>query len=95
MAFPFFQTDTKVERSALMSRVYPKLRDYCHEVGYEFRVVDMRWGIHDPCTDNHMSSEVSLKELKTCQLLSTGPNFVVSSISLLPAGSILKRLLSA
>ena len=67
-----------------MSRVYPKLRDYCLEVGYEFHVLDMRWGVHDPCIDNH--SEVSLKELKTCQMLSTGPNFVVSFISLVPAG---------
>ncbi|XP_022796831.1 NACHT and WD repeat domain-containing protein 2-like isoform X2 [Stylophora pistillata] len=69
-------TDARVEQNALMSRVYPKLRDFCHEKGYEFQVVDMRWGIHDPCTDDHMFSEVSLEELSLCQELSTGPNFV-------------------
>lgn len=69
-------TDTRVERNALMNRVYPKLRDFCHEHGYEFQVVDMRWGVHDPCTDDHMISEISLNELKACQELSTGPNFV-------------------
>lgn len=41
----------------------------------------MRWGIHDPCTDDHMFSEVSLEELNLCQELSTGPNFVVSKLN--------------
>ena len=63
-----------------MTRVYPKLRELCHEHGYEFHVVDMRWGVHDPCTDDHSISEISLKELRTCQELSTGPNFVVRSV---------------
>lgn len=76
----YSHTDTRVERNALMSRVYPKLRDFCHEQGYEFQVVDMRWGVRDPCTDDHKISEISLKELHTCQELSTGPNFVVSRL---------------
>ena len=63
-----------------MNRVYPKLREFCHEHGYEFHVVDMRWGVHDPCTDDHSISEISVKELRTCQELSTGPNFVVRSV---------------
>ena len=66
-----------------MNRVYPKLRDFCHEHGYEFQVMDMRLGVHDPCTDDHMISEISLNELKTCQELSTGPNFVVSNTFIL------------
>lgn len=41
----------------------------------------MRWGIHDPCTDDHVFSEVSLQELNLCQELSTGPNFVVSNLN--------------
>lgn len=76
----YSHTDTRVERNVLMSRVYPKLRDFCHEQGYEFQVVDMRWGVRDPCTDDHKISEISLKELHTCQELSTGPNFVVSRL---------------
>ena len=74
--FPL-QTDTRVERNALLSKIYPKLREVCQEQGYEFHVVDMRWGVHDPCSDDHRTSEISLKELKACQRLSTGPNFVV------------------
>ena len=38
----------------------------------------MRWGIRNEAQDNHMTTEHCLKELKACQKLSTGPNFVVS-----------------
>ncbi|XP_060597775.1 NACHT domain- and WD repeat-containing protein 1-like [Ruditapes philippinarum] len=69
-------TDTKQERNMLMKFAYPKLKEYCRKVGYEFQVVDMRWGIRDEATDDHMTTELCLNELKLCQKLSTGPNFV-------------------
>ena len=37
--------DTSVERYTLMERVYPRLKSYCQERGYDFQVVDMRWGV--------------------------------------------------
>ena len=43
----------------------------------------MRWGVRDEATDDHMGTELCLKELKLCQKLSTGPNFVVSYIDYL------------
>jgi hypothetical protein len=61
-----------------MKFTYPKLKEYCRKIGYEFQVVDMRWGIRDEATDDHMTTELCLNELKLCQKLSTGPNFVVS-----------------
>ncbi|XP_053376600.1 NACHT domain- and WD repeat-containing protein 1-like [Mercenaria mercenaria] len=69
-------TDTKQERNMLMKVAYPKIKEHCRKVGYEFQVVDMRWGIRDEATDDHMTTELCLKELKLCQKLSTGPNFV-------------------
>ncbi|XP_070552817.1 NACHT domain- and WD repeat-containing protein 1-like [Ptychodera flava] len=69
-------TDTKHERDALMERVYPNLKRYCRSKGYEFQVVDMRWGIRDEATDDHMVTEICLREIEACQRLSTGPNFV-------------------
>ena len=45
------------------------------------QVVDMRWGVRDEATDDHMTSELCMKEIKECQRLSTGPNFVVSQLS--------------
>ncbi|PAA84392.1 hypothetical protein BOX15_Mlig005707g1 [Macrostomum lignano] len=71
-------TDTGVERNSLMERVYPKIKEYCREKhGLEFQVVDMRWGVRDEATDDHMTTELCLREIKTCQRVSVGPNFVV------------------
>ena len=72
--------DTRAERNALMARVYPKLREYCRERGYDFQVVDMRWGVRDEATDDHMTSELCMRELRKCQKFSTGPNFIVSAL---------------
>ncbi|XP_077984721.1 NACHT domain- and WD repeat-containing protein 1-like [Glandiceps talaboti] len=69
-------TDTKHERDALMERAYPSLKQFCKNKGYEFQVVDMRWGIRDENTDDHMTTEICLREIKACQQLSTGPNFI-------------------
>ena len=41
----------------------------------------MRWGVRDESTDDHSTLELCLKELKACQDLSTGPNFMVSKCS--------------
>ena len=60
-----------------MEKVYQKLKAYCQLRGYDFQVVDMRWGVRDEATDDHMTSELCMKELKACQKLSTGPNFIV------------------
>ena len=60
-----------------MVRVYPRLNEYCQSTGYDFQVVDMRWGVRDEATADHMTTELCMKELKLCQDISTGPNFVV------------------
>ena len=61
-----------------MMKVYPKLKEYCQSVGYDFQVVDMRWGVRDEATADHMTSELCMRELKLCQEISTGPSFIVS-----------------
>ncbi|XP_008551438.1 NACHT and WD repeat domain-containing protein 2 [Microplitis demolitor] len=71
-------TDTTMERNTLMAQCYPKLKDYCREKhGLEFQVVDMRWGVRDEATDDHMTTELCMREIENCQRLSMGPNFVV------------------
>ncbi|XP_048251823.1 uncharacterized protein LOC125379952 [Haliotis rufescens] len=69
-------TDTEHERNALMERVYPRLKERCRQLGYEFQVVDMRWGVRDEATDDHMTSDLCLLEIDLCMKLSTGPFFV-------------------
>ena len=61
-----------------METVYPKLKIFCQKKGFEFQVVDMRWGVRDEATDDHMTTELCMRELYACQKLSTGPNFIVS-----------------
>uniref|UniRef100_A0A1I7RSF5 WD_REPEATS_REGION domain-containing protein n=1 Tax=Bursaphelenchus xylophilus TaxID=6326 RepID=A0A1I7RSF5_BURXY len=71
-------TDTMVERNALMEEVYPALKRYCREThGLDFQVVDMRWGVRDEATDDHMTTNLCINEIHNCQRLSMGPNFVV------------------
>ncbi|VDK17375.1 unnamed protein product [Anisakis simplex] len=71
-------TDTTVERNALMESVYPELKEFCREThGLDFQVVDMRWGVRDEATDDHMTTKLCMTEIANCQRLSVGPNFVV------------------
>uniref|UniRef100_A0A8R1E377 NACHT domain-containing protein n=2 Tax=Caenorhabditis japonica TaxID=281687 RepID=A0A8R1E377_CAEJA len=71
-------TDTTVERNALMEDIYPKLKEYCREThGLDFQVVDMRWGVRDEATDDHMTTKLCINEIANCQRLSVGANFVV------------------
>lgn len=73
-----FFADTTMERNTLMAKCYPRIKDYCREKhGLEFQVVDMRWGVRDEATDDHMTTELCMREIKNCQRLSMGPNFIV------------------
>lgn len=45
------------------------------------QVVDMRWGVRDEATDDHMTTELCMREIENCQRLSMGPNFVVSKFA--------------
>jgi len=66
-----------MERNTLMEWVYPKIKDYCKERhGLEFQVVDMRWGVRDEMTNEHMTTALCMNELSGCQKYSMGPNFI-------------------
>ena len=36
----------------------------------------MRWGVRDEMTNEHMTTELCMTELRNCQRLSMGPNFI-------------------
>ena len=74
----FYLVDTKNERNSLMLKVYPELKKYCQSRGFDFQVVDMRWGVRREVSADHITSELCMKEIENCQKLSTGPNFIVS-----------------
>ncbi|KAK3095279.1 hypothetical protein FSP39_012657 [Pinctada imbricata] len=69
-------SDTHNERNRLMEHVYPRMKEFCQMKGYEFQVVDMRWGIQHEAANDHSTVDLCLQELRNCQRLSTGPNFV-------------------
>lgn len=69
-------TDTKHERNRMMEKTFPNLKSYCQQNGYEFQIVDMRWGIRDEASNDHMTTEICLQELENCQKYSAGPNFL-------------------
>ncbi|XP_043946656.1 NACHT domain- and WD repeat-containing protein 1 [Protopterus annectens] len=64
------------ERDALLTKAYPKVQEFCQSLGLVFEVVDMRWGIRDAITVDHMTTELCLREIETCQKLSVGPTFI-------------------
>ena len=37
----------------------------------------MRWGVQDQASNDHMTSELCMKEIENCQEKSAGPTFVV------------------
>jgi hypothetical protein len=75
-----FHLDTEKERNLWMTEAYPKIKLFCQKLGYEFQVVDMRWGVRNESVDEHNGTEMCLREVQQCQRLSTGPNFVVSTL---------------
>ena len=70
-------SDYKAERNALARFAYPELQQYCIQLGLDFQVVDLRWGVTDEVINDHQVSELCLREIATCQQVSLGPHFVV------------------
>ncbi|XP_053407147.1 uncharacterized protein LOC123546872 [Mercenaria mercenaria] len=69
-------TDMQAERNWLMKNAFPQLRQFCQQRGLDFQIADMRWGVREDATDDHRTTELCLHEIKNCQKLSRGPNFV-------------------
>ncbi|XP_050392068.1 NACHT and WD repeat domain-containing protein 2 [Patella vulgata] len=69
-------SDTKVERNVLSRKVYPNLRDYCADLGLDFQIVDLRWGVVDDAQNDHSATKICLQEIENCQRVSLGPNFI-------------------
>lgn len=64
----------QVRISSLFNFLENKLPSYSEIF---LKVVDMRWGVRDEATDDHMTTELCMREIANCQRLSMGPNFVV------------------
>ncbi|KAI8835952.1 hypothetical protein BJ741DRAFT_606386 [Chytriomyces cf. hyalinus JEL632] len=68
-------TDTAWERNNNIADVYPYLRLFCSRLGLTFESVDMRWGVLDTSTAEHLTSELCMRQLQKCLDESAGPAF--------------------
>ncbi|XP_067906172.1 NACHT domain- and WD repeat-containing protein 1 [Heterodontus francisci] len=68
--------DMNMERDVLLDKAYPEVQAFCQKLGLVFEVVDMRWGVPNTLTADHMSTELCLREIESCQRMSLGPTFI-------------------
>uniref|UniRef100_A0A8C5QHW8 Uncharacterized protein n=1 Tax=Leptobrachium leishanense TaxID=445787 RepID=A0A8C5QHW8_9ANUR len=69
-------SDMAEERDTLMELAYPEIQSFCQKNGLTFEVVDMRWGVRDYATVDHMTTDLCLKEIEFCHRTSMGPFFI-------------------
>ncbi|KAJ3042457.1 hypothetical protein HDV00_007227 [Rhizophlyctis rosea] len=69
-------TDTQLERNLLIRDGYPILTEVCRILGWDFEVVDMRWGIPDHQVHSNATEDICLTEIERCFKVSAGPAFV-------------------
>ncbi|XP_063311499.1 NACHT domain- and WD repeat-containing protein 1 [Pelobates fuscus] len=69
-------SDMAEERDMLMELAYPEIQAFCQKNGLTFEVVDMRWGVRDYATVDHMTTELCMKEIEFCRRTSMGPFFI-------------------
>lgn len=68
--------DMSEERDKIMHVVCPKLEKYCSAKGYILQIVDMRWGIFESASNEQLTTEICLDEIKLARELSNGPFFI-------------------
>ena len=69
-------TDTHVERNILMNEILPDLRQRASGFDTEVTFVDMRWGVRDENTLDHMTWVACSKMLESCRETSCGLFFL-------------------
>ncbi|XP_073731920.1 NACHT domain- and WD repeat-containing protein 1 [Misgurnus anguillicaudatus] len=69
-------SDMKNERTAFWEKTYSELQAYCQSLDLVFEVVDFGWGVRDIITSDHMTAELCIKEIESCQKISDGPTFI-------------------
>lgn len=70
-------SDFLTERSILNEEVFPIIDDYCQARGYNFQLIDLRWGVNNESALNQNTLEICLDEVKRCRTLSPKPNFLL------------------
>jgi hypothetical protein len=66
-----------IERQLIQSKIVPEVSRYCLALGWQFEVVDLRWGISTEAAAHHRTMNICLSELQHCQEVSPKPNFLL------------------
>ena len=70
-------SDFLSERNLLNDEVFPIVDAYCQNRGYNFQLIDLRWGINTESALNQKTISICLDEVERCTTLSPRPNFLV------------------
>lgn len=69
-------TDTTVERNIIIESILPRLKARARPYGIQVIFIDMRWGVRDENTLEHLTWIACAKELERCQTESNGIFFL-------------------
>lgn len=70
-------SDFLSERNLLNDEIFPVVDEYCQNRGYNFQLIDLRWGINTESALNQKTISICLDEVERCTTLSPRPNFLV------------------
>ena len=71
--------DTFHERNFLLEDVVPYLKECARNRGLDFAFSEMRFGIRDKASSENRTSEICMEELRYCQDVSPGMNYILIS----------------
>lgn len=70
-------SDFLVERNILNNDIYSYFNNFCKKLGYNFQLIDLRWGVNFDSAFNQKTLDICLGEVKRCCTLSPKPNFLL------------------
>jgi hypothetical protein len=59
--------DFTAERELLQSKVFPALDAYCVTKGYQFRAIDLKWGVNEQAQLDQRTAEIYLGEVRAAK----------------------------
>ncbi|CAK9095635.1 unnamed protein product [Durusdinium trenchii] len=64
------------ERDALHRDAFQKLREICESEGFQFHVIDLRWGVNEEAAWDQRTESLCLEEIRRCRQVSPRPSFI-------------------